>query len=184
MVTIQSLRISYPEAGVIISGDRNGLSLAKLATIDVSLKQVVTKNTHGSKILTVVLTDLYNFYCEPEIIPPVDVDDINDGVPSDHSGVLLCPVLAESTIRSKEKITKVVRPIAASAIISIGQVLTKETWEFMDPTLSSTQLTELYQSYTTELIDHHCPEKVISFRPSDKPFITENMKQIKETDNA
>ena len=57
--------------------------------------------------------------------------------------------------------------------------MTKETWEFMDPALSSTQLTECYQSYTTSLVDHYCPKKVISFRPTDKPYITENMKQIK-----
>ena len=104
METIQSLRISYPDAGVIVSGDRNDLSLVKLATIDVSLKQIVKKNTHGTKVLTVILTDLYDFYSEPEIIPPVDVDDSNDGVPSDHSGVLLCPVVAESTLKP-EKIT-------------------------------------------------------------------------------
>ena len=165
-VTIQTLRVSYPEAGIIVSGDRNGLSLVKLASIDVSLKQIVQKVTHGSKVLTVVLTDLYRFYNEPEIIPPVGVDDPDDGVPSDHSGVLVCPIIADYTQKPK-KITRTVRPIPASAISDIGKVITEETWDFMDPALTTTQLTELYQSYTTNLVNTYCPEKEITFHPND-----------------
>ena len=49
----------------------------------------------------------------------------------------------------------------------------------MDPALTTTQLNELYQSYTTNLVNTYCPEKEITFRPNDKPYVNEKMKQIK-----
>ena len=65
-LTLQSLRSDFPTAGVIISGDRNDLSIERLKSIDPSLKQIVTKATRGSKnILTVVLTDLQTYYEDP-----------------------------------------------------------------------------------------------------------------------
>ena len=58
-LTLQSLRLKYPGAGVIISGDRNDLKMEKLESVDPALKQLVMKGTRGPKILTVVLTDLH-----------------------------------------------------------------------------------------------------------------------------
>ena len=92
-LTIQELRLKYPNAGVILSGDRNDLPIARLLSVDTSLKQIVQKPTRGPNILTVVLTDLKKFYLEPEIIPPIEVDNPDaGGVPSDHDGVIVSPL--------------------------------------------------------------------------------------------
>ena len=64
---------------------------------------------------------------------------------------------------------------------NIGQVLTNETWKFMDPGLTSTQLTELFQYYTEGVLNIFCPEKQVFSRPDEKPFITENMKILKRS---
>ena len=107
-MTIQALRLTYPQAGFIISGDRNDLSLAQLTSIDTSLKQIVRKVTRGPKILTVVLTDLHHYYCEADIIPPIDVDNSEcDGVPSDHNGVVVTPLLPDQ-LKPSVKIAKMV----------------------------------------------------------------------------
>ena len=92
-LTLQHLRSVHPKAGVIISGDRNDLSINRLLTIDTSLKQIVFNHTRGVKVLTVVLTDLYNFYQEPNIVSPVMVDIIGKGVPSDHNGVVVSQLI-------------------------------------------------------------------------------------------
>ena len=47
--SIQSLRVSFPTAGFIISGDRNDLTIERLKTVDPSFKQIVRKETRGSK---------------------------------------------------------------------------------------------------------------------------------------
>ena len=66
-LTIQSLRSTFPKAGVIISGDRNDLSIARLRSVDPALRQTALKGTRGQNILTIVLTDLEVFYEEPII---------------------------------------------------------------------------------------------------------------------
>ena len=92
-MTLQALKSTFPNAGVIISGDRNDLSIERLKSVDPSLRQIVTKATRGPQnILTVVLTDLSIYYEEPIIVPPIDVDDPSKGgVPSDHNGVVVEP---------------------------------------------------------------------------------------------
>ena len=89
---MQSLRSIFQNSGVIISGDRNDLSIDRLRSIDPLLKQTVMKGTRGPNILTVVLTDLETFYEEPVIVPPIEVDNPSKGgVPSDHNGVVVAP---------------------------------------------------------------------------------------------
>ena len=78
-LTLQSLRTTFPMAGVLISGDRNDLSLQRLKSIDPALRQTVRKGTRGPNILTVVLTDMEVLYEEPIVVPPIDVNDPSKG---------------------------------------------------------------------------------------------------------
>ena len=88
-MTLQSLLGQYPNAGVIISGDRNDLDINSLLLIDSTLKQVNNKPTRGLKILDVFVTNLACFYDEPDTIPAIIPDVANKGVPSDHLGVIM-----------------------------------------------------------------------------------------------
>ena len=136
----------FPKAGVLISGDRNDLSIERLLTVDSSLRQIVLKGTRGLKVLDIVLTNLTVFLQEPVIIPPIEVDDPSKGgVPSDHNGVEVIPKEVTVLPINKQKFVKKIRPISSAAILNIGQVLTEEKWQFMDPSLSPTCLTELFQ---------------------------------------
>ena len=176
--TVQSLRLLFPTAGVIISGDRNDLSIERLKTVDPSLKQIVRKETRGSKVLTVVLTDLESFFEEPVIVKPIDIDDPEKGgVPSDHNGVVVAPISCKPHKRTK--LMKKIRPIPESSLNQIGQVFANESWLFMNQELSPTQLTELFEYYTGGIINAFCPEKTVFYRPDDKPFISEKMKTLK-----
>ena len=146
---LQSLRSTFPKAGVVISGDINDLSIERLKTVDPSLKQIVRKGTRGPNILTVVLTDLEVFLEEPIIGKPIDADDpLKGGVPSDHNGVIVIPRSVSEVPVKRQKIARIIRPITSANIDNIGQVFTKENWEFMNPDLSSSQLTELFQYFT------------------------------------
>ena len=42
-----------------------------------------------------------NHYQEPKIIPPVPVDNVRYGVPSDHMGVLVLPVTTAQSRRTR-----------------------------------------------------------------------------------
>ena len=179
-LTLQSLLNTFPNAGILISGDRNDLSIDRLLTIDPSLRQLVHKGTRGEKVLDVVLTNLEEFFDEPEIVPPIDVDNpAKGGVPIDHSGVIVPPRTNADIPAVKHKVRKIFRPITSSSINNMGQVIVNEDWVFMDPALSPTNLTELFQYYTGEILDTFCPEKVCFVRPDEKPWITENIKIVR-----
>ena len=60
-LTLQSLLTTFPKAGVLISGDRNDLSIERLLTVDSSLRQIVLKGTRGLRVLDIVLTNLAVF---------------------------------------------------------------------------------------------------------------------------
>ena len=102
-LTLQSLKTTYPDAGVLISGDRNHLGTDRLLTIDPALKQIVRVPTRGQNILDVILTDLSIFYEDPISVAPIEVDNPNFGVPSDHKGVVVTPLSNSNQEAKKEK---------------------------------------------------------------------------------
>ena len=179
--TLQDLLNTFPSAGIIISGDRNDLSIDRLLSVDSSLKQIVTKGTRGpNNILDVVLTNLDVYYDEPKIVPPIDVDDpAKGGVPSDHSGVIVDKRANTDKPHLKPKICRTIRPITTSAVNNISQVFVAEDWKFLNPDMPPTSLVDVFQYYTGEILDTFCPSKTIYTRPNDHPWVTENMKHMK-----
>jgi hypothetical protein len=120
------------------------------------------------------------FFEEPEIVAPIDVDNpAKGGVPSDHSGVVVVTRTDTDRPPIKHKICRTIRPITSSSIDNIGQVYVKEDWQFLDPSLSPTSLTELFEYYTGEILNTFCPSKVCFSRPNESPWVTENMKILK-----
>ena len=119
-LTLQSLRSTFQNSGVIISGDRNDLSIDRLRSIDPLLKQTVLKGTRGPNILTVVLTDLETFYEEPVIVPPIEVDNPSKGgVLSDHNGVVVAPRSMTGSPVKRTKYYMTIRPINSAALKNI-----------------------------------------------------------------
>jgi hypothetical protein len=60
--TLQSLLMTHPNAGIIISGDRNNIDISTLLSIDPSLRQTVQRPTRGDKILDVIVTNLARYF--------------------------------------------------------------------------------------------------------------------------
>ena len=178
---LQSLLNTFPNAGIIISGDRNDLSIGRLLSVDASLRQIVNNGTRGpDNILDVVLTNLEVYFEEPVIVPPIDVDHpTKGGVPSDHSGVIVNTRTDANKPAPKHKIYRTIRPITSSSVNNMGQVLVEEKWHFLDPSLPPTSLVELFEYYTGEILETFCPSKVICSRPNDSPWISEEMKLLK-----
>ena len=178
-LTLHLLKLEHQDAHIIIAGDKNDLQMNKLTGIDSSIKQMISQPTRGTNTLDVVLTDLHRFYSEPDIVNPISVDISGKGVPSDHFGIVLAPRRNSDAAVNKQKIMKVIQPISQTSIQNIGQVFCAEEWSFMNPDLSSTQLTSLFEYYVGNIVDLHCPKKTITVRSDDNPFITEALKGMK-----
>ena len=122
-LTLQSLKTTYPNAPVIISGDRNDLGIDRLLSIDPSLKQMVDKPTRGQNLLTLFITDYETCFELPCIVPPIEVDDPKKGgVPSDHKGVIVAPLSNNGQQVNRQRVTRIIRPVTDSALRNIGQV--------------------------------------------------------------
>ena len=61
-LTYNQLKIQHPDAATIISGDKNSLDDSHILALNPDFRQIVSKNTRKSKILTIVITDLHNYY--------------------------------------------------------------------------------------------------------------------------
>ena len=112
-LTLQSLLTTFPNAGVLICGDRNDLGMDRLVSIDRSLRQIVRISTRGPNTLTVVVTNLEVFFEEPFTVKPIEVDNPSKGgVPSDHLGVVVLPKTITNQSYQKKKCVRTVRPVS------------------------------------------------------------------------
>ena len=102
--TYNYLKLQHPGAFIIFSGDKNDLDVNQIINVNPRMRQIVTKCTRGSKILTVLITDLPEFYQVPFVIPPVPVDEPGNGVPSDHCGILALPVSSNISLVILDKL--------------------------------------------------------------------------------
>ena len=74
------------------------------------------------------------------------------GVPSDHSGVVGAPRTGPIKHTSKQRIYRTIHPIPSSALNSLGQVFVNEPCDFLDPSLSPTNLTDFFEYQTYVLL--------------------------------
>ena len=83
----------HPNSFFVCGGDKNDLNSRLLVDISPTLHQIVTKPTYKNSVLEVIITDMGHLYSEPVVRPPVQPDDPNHGVPSDHAIALALPLL-------------------------------------------------------------------------------------------
>ena len=119
-LTLQSLLNLHPNAGIIISGDRNSIDISTLLTIDPSLRQSVDKFTRGQQILDIILSNLHSFYNVPEIVPPITPDQPGKGVPSDHNGVIATPHTNSTQPPKTNKEKKFIQTMPESLLLDFG----------------------------------------------------------------
>ena len=178
--TLQSLLTMHPNAGIVVSGDRNSIELQSLLSIEPSLRQMVSNPTRGPKILDVILSNLHCFYDVPLIVPPIQPDSSIKGVPSDHNGVSATPL---SNINQQKcgKEKRTIRPLPESLVEIFGQKLGNEEWDFLNPALATntTEMVDLLQSFFKDSVESTFPQKEIRVSPEDKPWFNENLRLLK-----
>ena len=119
LTNIHILLTKYPNAGVIIGGDKNDLNITSLIAGIPRVRQIVSKCTHKTSILDIILTNLHKFYQIPVIVPPVSPDDPTKGVPSDHSIPLAIPLSDNLNSINREYKTRTFRPLLTLVLIGL-----------------------------------------------------------------
>ena len=169
----------YPRAGLVIGGDKNDLKLSSLLSGIPRLRQIVTKYTHGRKILDVLMTNMSPLYGEPEIVPAVPPDNPQVGVPSDHSTVVATPLTQDSVGRSRDYVARTYRPLPQSGILEFGEWICSEDWLGISDQDNPTQQVDSFENIINTKLDSILPKKCVKINPNlDKPFFTAELKKL------
>ena len=115
-----ALLTKYPNAGLVIGGDKNDWKIGPLIASVPKLKQIVSLPTCNLKTLDVILTNLWQFYSVPIVVPPVPCDDQTKGVPSDHSTPVAHPLSNDYQTKNVYK-TRVAQPLPDSGMREFGR---------------------------------------------------------------
>ena len=180
-LTLQSLLVTHPSAGVIISGDRNSIEITRLLQIDPSLRQIVTKNTRNMKILDVILTNLHRYYHTPDIVPPICPDVPGRGAPSDHSGVIAAPYITSTQPHRTSKVRRQIRPIPESLLEVFGHKLTSAEFNHVYTQPNPTAMVAEFQEKMTKMVEETFPLKSILISGEDQVWFTEELRALKRS---
>ena len=147
------LLAKYPNAGLVIGGDRNNLNITPLLNGIPKLTQIVTKPTHKNKILDIILTNMATLYCVPIIAPPVPPDDPLCGVPSDHSTPVATPLATDTLQQTRDYVVKVSRPLPESGMLEFGEWICKEDWSGIPENADPTEQVLAFQNIVNQKIE-------------------------------
>jgi hypothetical protein len=118
------------------------------------------------------------YFNEPEIIPAIHPDLPGHGVPSDHCGVVATPNTTQSHPTRGDKKKKTIRPIPESLLQTFETKLASENVS----ALCDLPVDEMVQTFQSVVNSHFCstfPEKQIIVSPEDKPWFTEELRNLK-----
>ena len=60
--TVQHLLCRFPQAGLVLGADRNEFDISPLLQVAPKLKQIVTLPTRGKNILSVIITNMGDYF--------------------------------------------------------------------------------------------------------------------------
>ena len=172
-----TLLTKYPNAGLVIGGDKNDWKIGPLIASLPKLKQIVSLPTCNFKTLDVLLTNLWEWYSVPIVVPPVPCDDPTKGVPSDHSTPVAYPLSSYHKVKNTYT-RKTARPLPDSGIREFGQWILSEDWATVPDNISPTEQVLKLQELLGNKLDDFFPQKSYRVTQQDKPWINFELKKL------
>ena len=173
------LKSSFPNSAFIGGGDKNDLDIKHLLAINPNFRQIVTKPSHKSSVLEVIVTDIGHLFNEPVIRPALLPDVPGQGVPSDHKIVFTTPISDHSKPPKRSFLIKTSRPLTTEAKQNLAEWIQNETWESVIGCTDSESMVQKFTSLVKEKIDENCPQKTFKVNCLDNDFTTPAIKRIK-----
>ena len=174
-----ALLAKYPNAAVILAGDKNDLPLSPLLQCLPKFVQIVNQPTHGNKIIDVIIMNCAQMYGVPQISPPVLPDDPEHAAPSDHHVPIVRPLAHSSDQVCNTYVEKRYRPLPESGKREFLEWIHLEKWKEVAEDVSPTQQVEQFTQIVDAKVNSIFPEKTVKIRQGkDKEFITAELKKL------
>ena len=178
VTTLHSLLTSYPQAGIMGGGDRNCYNVSPVINAIPGLQNLQQLPTLGAKNLDILLSNMGRYYSEVTVVPPVNCDNPNRGVPSDHSVPIIFPLTNATISEPKTYTYKTTRPLPESGIQEFGKLILEENWESIKESESSDIQESMLQNILNDLMERSVPTKTVKLGRNDKTFMTKELKII------
>ena len=173
----------------LIAGDTNEMKLGPILRLNSSLKSIVKKHTrinhkNPSKSTTLdnIITNLHNWYQEPQCLPPIESDN-DKGKPSDHLTVICEPinVINNTPLRTTRKVT--LRPITESGQNLFKVWIQDKKWDQIKETQSVNIKVTLLHNELMDKVKECFPEKTLKITSDDSPWCNDKVKRLKRLKN-
>ena len=169
----------YPSAYFCLGGDINDLKIDLLLNISPKFRQIVKLPTRGTKILDVIVTDLWEFYQEPIILPPLLPDVIGVGSPSDHSVPFAQKYTDRRILRKPNYIKKAIRPFPDSGILEFGRWIQNKDFTEVIETVSTTEKVKALDHILSSKVNDIFPEKIVKIYHQDKEWMNSELRILR-----
>ena len=169
MSTTHFLLAKYPNAGVVLGGEKNDLNISSLLNGIPRLRQIVTQNTYKQKVLDVILMNMSSMYSVPIIAPPVPPDNPLTGAHSDQSTPVAYPLTQNSARQPREHVLRTFRPLPESGIREFGQWICREEWENITDEDSPTEQVSAFEKVIYSKLDVIFPTKTVKINTNFDP---------------
>ena len=129
--TYNFLKTKYGDGLYFILGaDSNHLKLDNILNLDRNFVQIVTKPTrlNPPAILDTIITNLAQYYQEPQVLEPLDCDQDQVGERSDHMIVLVKPIETTNEKSARHHRIIKVRPLTQSGLDLFRNWLIDHDW--------------------------------------------------------
>ena len=165
---IDTILQTHPHTGIFLTGDMNSFKDSSIKS-SYSLKQIVNSPTRGDRILDKVLTNMTALYSTPLILPQIGK--------SDHFSVLCRPTPDYQMLKTQSiTVTKRVNGKNEKALFASGLMAIQ--WEPMYRLPSCKEQFEYYAQNITDLLDTFLPLKSVTKCKSDKPWVTDQYRDL------
>ena len=168
---LSTLELRYPNCGLILLGDFNKLPVSKL-NYNYNLCQLMKFPTRGRNTLDLVVTNLYDFYDQPERYAPFGL--------SDHVSIVLGPKKTQQIELSKAcKIVTKKRDLRPSVRLAFQKYLDLlDIPSLFDQESSCVQKTSLLETIVTTGLDYITPLCSTIVRLTEPPWMTYKLSML------
>ena len=168
MDCLSSVESKHPNSGILLLGDFNGLNVANLKS-SFNLKQIVKFSTRGQNTLDFILTNLQDFYNNPDKRSPFGL--------SDHLSIELLPK-SRAQIPKQRKIVQS-RDLRPSSRLAIRSYLEKvDVPALLDNVSTCTEKTKLFETIVNTGLDLILPLRSKTVHLNDPPWVNLILKNL------